>query len=114
MDYASKTTPLHKPYQIIFHEGSHAIDNLASVVANNRWGNYSSEYKKGALVKAIDKDLKILLDNKKVILQNELESKVICDDCGMSTGYLPGLASLARWRDLVETKCFQVENEASE
>ena len=46
--------------------------------------------------------------------QYELESKVICDDCGMSTGYLPGLASLARWRDLVETKCFQVENEASE
>ena len=53
------------PYQVLFHEAGHFIDWTWKVNPNTEGNQYISEsYKNGAFLKAINKDLKALIDSK--------------------------------------------------
>ena len=54
-----------KPYQVLFHEAGHFIDWTWKVNSNVEGNQYISEsYKNGAFLKAINKDIKALIDSK--------------------------------------------------
>ena len=66
LDIAAAGTTVGNPYQVIFHESGHFIDWLKSSINNakRRYEYFSQSYRSEAFLKAIDKDLKKLIDAK--------------------------------------------------